>query len=265
MALPSSTNVTFDLYRGFNASNPYAPPNRPAAAAGLRGVLKHHVRAGRFGYFAGGVTAGAGTPLHWTNVLLVPLGTDVRSAYNAELNVWTPANADTVMVADYPVKGTCTAFLVVLVQRVDRGLATDHQRVYLDRAQPQAPGPCPNPAASGGGTVSVPCCPGLMPATLYYTIAGGDNNCALGSLPLVWNGTQWVGSAPGYVDGCGDPMPRTVTLFCDTGTGNFFVNDDVFGGTPQATGTCSPVVHLTGTIPFSGACCTNPENFTVTQ
>src|SRR4051794_20770110 len=135
MSIPYPPNCTADVYRGFNPSNPYAPPHRPAALTGISGHLRRDAEAGRFGYFAG-AAQNAAAPLHWTNLLLVPVGTDLRSAYNAELNAFGEANGDTVMVPDYPTPGTCTAFVVVLVQRVGRGSPGDHLRVHLDRARP---------------------------------------------------------------------------------------------------------------------------------
>jgi len=113
------------------------------------GHLKHHVRHGRFGSAAA---------LRWTTVLYLPPGTDIRSAYNSQLNGWPAANSDTVVLADYPQPGWCTAFLVVLVQRINRGTPVECLRVYLDRMRPRQ-GPC-----------QIGCCPQPLPTTLHALI-----------------------------------------------------------------------------------------------
>lgn len=117
MPLLSPTNLTFDLYRGYTAANPYNPPNRPAASAGIQGILKHHVRCGRFGYRIPGQN---NAPIYWTTVLLIPIGQQIRDGYNSELNTFTVSNGNTVMAYDYPNPGDCCAFNVVMVQRKAR-------------------------------------------------------------------------------------------------------------------------------------------------
>ncbi len=145
------TNVLVDIYRGFNAANPYNPPQQPAAASGVAGLLRPHVRNGRFGYNA--------IALHWTTLLVLPTGADIRSAYNSQLNSFNSANADTVIIPDYPIPGRCTAFLVVLVQRTGRGTADDQLFCYLDRCQPADT--CPD-----SSMVTVPGCSNPLPTTL---------------------------------------------------------------------------------------------------
>jgi hypothetical protein len=165
MAFP--TNCTCDVYRGYSPVHPADPPNRPAVLKGVSGYLRHHVRAGRFGYFSGQGNAQA--PLHWTNLLLLGLGKDVRDAYQSELVADTLQNGDTLLVADYPIAGTCTAFLVVLVQRRDRGLPSDHLRVYLDRARPTYGQVCVDPNDPGG--IQTACCDNKIPRTLYAQVS----------------------------------------------------------------------------------------------
>lgn len=180
MSLPiypfGAANCTFDVYRGYNPANPYSPPTRPAALTGMTGVLRHHVRNGRFGWQIPGANP-PNVALHWTNTLEVPLGTDIRGAYNAELNTFPEANGDTVMIADYPRPGCCTAFAVVMVQRRNRGDSMDHLRIYLDRARPLYGQGCPDPTEDN-------CC-GLSDGTLYATITDlGGCGCMAGSWPI---------------------------------------------------------------------------------
>ena len=206
MAGLTKLNVTFDVYRGFNAADPYTPPNRPAALRAVLGYLQHHVRNGRFGFVVSG-----GVAVHWTGVLLVPVGTDVRSAYSSELNAFTEANGDTVMVADYPVPGTCCAFVAVMVQRRGRGTPGDHLRVYLDRAAPRYGRPCPDPSA-GGTTGGCGQC-AAAPLNWSLTVSGigqagsllcppGDCARLNGTFTLKYrNGCNWTTDALA----CGNP------------------------------------------------------------
>ncbi|MBL8792903.1 MAG: hypothetical protein JNM56_03290 [Planctomycetia bacterium] len=177
MSLLLPVNAVVDVYRGFNAANPYPGGGSTPAVEGARGHLKQHVRHGRFGSAAG---------LKWTTVLYLPPATDVRSAYDAQLNAWTPANADTIVLPDYPREGWCTAFLVVLVQRMHRGTAAECLRVCLDRLQPRQ-----------GGCIRAGCCPD-MPATLYATVPLGTGcPCLDGTVvPLTYDADSdaWTGS-----------------------------------------------------------------------
>jgi len=154
VTLRLAPNAVVDIYRGFNAASPYPVVTTPIAVASVAGHLRHHVRHGRFGH---------GTSLRWTHVLYLAPDVDIRSAFNSHLNAWQPANADTVLLADYPVAGWCTAFFVVLVQRLNRGETGECLRVCLDRLQPQL-GPCPGPG------VLRPCCANPLPATLHATL-----------------------------------------------------------------------------------------------
>ncbi len=171
-------NATLDVYRGFNAAAPY-PSGTPAGT--VRGYLRHHVRNGRMGRNA---------PLRWTHVLYLPPDADVRSAFNAHLNAWQSSNADTLLLADYPIPGWCTAFVAVLVQRLDRRGRSECLRVCLDRLRPQS-GPC-----SGSG-VLLPCCPNALPTTLHATVQNVSGCPCLDGIvvPLTYSSatTSWSG------------------------------------------------------------------------
>ncbi len=171
--MPTPLNCTFDVYRGYNAANPYAPPNMPGAFCNLKGTIKQHVRNGRFGYY-GGVQANA--LLHWTTVLLVPITDDIRDAYNTQLNADVIANGDTVMMQDYPTEGTCCAFVVVMAQRVGRGTPGDYLRLYLDRALPTYGAGCPN--CQGAAPPNTLCCSDVIPDTLVATVVNVSGLCS---------------------------------------------------------------------------------------
>jgi hypothetical protein len=120
MSLPMPANVTFDLYRDGNA-----PPADPDVAAAV-GNLRAEFRAG----FAARPESG-----HvYTHILLVPLDVDIRDSYAAgAFDADHPA--DTVYIADQ----AGTPFQVVFVERLERGAAFDHLRVYLNRRLPGWP------------------------------------------------------------------------------------------------------------------------------
>ncbi len=144
--------------------------------------------------------------LHWTNVLVLPTGTDIRSAYDSQLNPLNAANADTVIVPDYPIPGRCTPFVVVLVQRGGRSGAADVLTCYLDRCQPAVT--CPDPTL-----VRTTCCGNLLPATLHITLTiSGGCGCLAGTFPVTWNGTGWAYSGTA----CGG-KPFSMLVVC-TGT-----------------------------------------------
>ncbi|GIW79438.1 MAG: hypothetical protein KatS3mg105_1245 [Gemmatales bacterium] len=155
-------NVTCDIYRGFAASAPYPLEGTPAAVAGVRALLKHHLQNGRFGFASGS--------LKWTHVLVLDKTIDIRSAYQAwPANPIANANADTVLIRDYPLPGQCTAFVVVMVE-----IEGDQRRAYLDRLQPRRTG-CFVPGvqeACGNCTI--------LPANWRLKTAGDfiDNGCS---------------------------------------------------------------------------------------
>lgn len=125
MTLPLASNVTVSIYAGSSASAPYT---LGALRSTVKGFLKPRVQDGRYG---------AASWLKWTHWLLLPAGTDVRDAYNSQLDPSrNNALGDTVILLDSG--GTKkTAFYVVFVEQVSRGTPAASLRVYLDRFQPQ--------------------------------------------------------------------------------------------------------------------------------
>jgi hypothetical protein len=207
------TNCKVDIYRGYNAASPY--PGGSPALAQVPAYLQHHLQNGRFGY--------NDPKVKWTHLLWVNPGTDVRSAYNS----WTGpaeavANADTVVINDYPLAGQKTAFYVVMVQR-RRGRPGDSYKCYLDRARTQYP----------VQLVNVSCGPcGQMP--MYWSLTTGPsdfaNNACSGCAALdnqTWtltytgSGCQWYGPVMPAVCQAGeanvaDQGPVRWSLFYDT-------------------------------------------------
>ena len=79
--IPAPPNLQFDVYAGYNAASPYPQDGiRPRNALPLFGSLRHHVKAGRFGYQMP-------QPIFWMHNLYVPLGTNIQDAYKAQLGV----------------------------------------------------------------------------------------------------------------------------------------------------------------------------------
>jgi hypothetical protein len=125
--LPIPQNVTVDIYRMSNPMNPL--PTGAPAVPGVPGSLIPWPQSGR---------QGTASYLKWTHILTLPPGTDVRDAYNSQLD---PSrnnnNADTVVVTDS--RGTKkTPYYVVFVELAFRGTPMAQIRVYLDRFQPSA-------------------------------------------------------------------------------------------------------------------------------
>lgn len=121
-------NVAVDIFRTANPSSPY--PSGSPAVAGVSGYLKPIVANGRYG---------TALWLHWTHELLLPTGTDIRDAYNSQLDPSRDNSlADTVIVYDSTTAGVETAYFVVFVELMDRGTAAEHIRAYLDRFQPNS-------------------------------------------------------------------------------------------------------------------------------
>jgi hypothetical protein len=116
MALPVAANVSVDIYR--NGTGPMDPP----ALDGVPGFLQPAYDQAAAGQY--------------THVLLLAPDVDVRDGYRGA--GVTPAGFDHVY---YPAATgpTETKFNVVFVERVQRGTAQDHKRVYLDRQQPSWP------------------------------------------------------------------------------------------------------------------------------
>jgi hypothetical protein len=237
------TNVVVNVYRTFSAGSPYPVQGTTAAVANLAGHLKHHLNNGKFG---------RGNYLHWTHLLYLPPGTDIRSGYDSQLNAFGSAAADTVTIQDFPIPGFCTAFFVVLVQRAYRGTRGDCLKVYLDRMQPQQ-GSC----FSAGG-VTRPCCPNALPLTLHLSVAN-VSGCACGdgfTMPLTYNPitTLWEGSG-NFCSG------STLTLGYSCGTSS--CADAGFSATldghaitptsPDAGCSCSPLMTVFSSVVLPGA------------
>ncbi len=125
-ALPMPANVTVDIYR---TSNPASPvPTGVPAVAGVPGYLKPVPQAGR---------SGSAQWLKWTHQLTLPPGTDIRDAYNSQLDPSRSNNAaDTVVITDS--SGNKVPYYVVFVEEAYRGSPQVQVQVFLDRFQPQA-------------------------------------------------------------------------------------------------------------------------------
>jgi hypothetical protein len=111
-------------------ANPNMPlPTGSPAVAGVPGYLKPVVTNGRFG---------SAQWLKWTHILILPPGTDIRDAYNTQLDpARNNTNADTVVLTDSG--GTKkTPFYVAFVELAFRGTPLAQIRAYLDRFQPSA-------------------------------------------------------------------------------------------------------------------------------
>jgi hypothetical protein len=115
MGLPLPPTTTFDLYR-----LPNAPPSAPTSA-GNPCVFRPN-------YYAGLEHGeGDGPTFRCDAVLLCDLGVDVRDNYDTG----TPSGqADNLFLPNQH----GTQWKVIFVERVGWGTATDHKRVYLQRA-----------------------------------------------------------------------------------------------------------------------------------
>jgi hypothetical protein len=116
MALPVPPNATCDIFR---QSAPLVP-----AVTGVPCCLRPDYR--------GGQEAGNGLVRPWTHIMLVDVAVDIRDAYTGAL---TFSDQDTVAVPDQ----SGTVFKVTFVERVNRGSAGEHKRVFLDRQTPSWP------------------------------------------------------------------------------------------------------------------------------
>jgi hypothetical protein len=127
MALPMPPNVKVDIFRTSTPGSPYTL-GTPGPAR-VAGYLQPRVQTGRHG---------TANWLKWTHILYVGPNTDVRDAYNTQLD---PARdntkADTVILYDSQDGTKKTAFYVAFVEPVLRGSDVSHLRVYLDRFQPK--------------------------------------------------------------------------------------------------------------------------------
>lgn len=119
-------NCCVDIYRTANPASPY-PGGAPAVEC-APGFLKPAVQHGRFG---------SAEWLKWTHVVYLPPGTDIRDAYNSQLDpARNDAAADTVIIKDTAISGRKTAYYVVFVELVARRTPVQHLRVFLDRFAP---------------------------------------------------------------------------------------------------------------------------------
>ena len=109
MTLPAS-NTTCDIYRSGNG-----PPSAPDVA----GVACLFLPRGRSSL----------TAPYYTNVLLVPPGTDLRDDF-APTGFVFGAGADKVYVPD---KDSAALYRVVLVRRVGLGTSAEHKEALLVR------------------------------------------------------------------------------------------------------------------------------------
>jgi hypothetical protein len=249
MTLPYPVNVTVDIYRTFDVTNPIQV-GQPAVSK-LQAHLRHHLKNGRFGFQT--------KELYWTNVLHLPLGTDIRSAYNSQLDpAYRPQNADTVVVRDWPNDGDVTAFMVVMVTRALRGTPNEHLKCYLDKA------------GKGGG---VQCCGDPVSDTLHVSItAYGACSCLNGLVFTIrWddNARQYIGT----FSACG--FSNTFKFWCSDGPdgaygysysiqcGNGPIWESNLSGTED---TCHP--FMVGFSPALGyaisQCCTTDNLLTIT-
>src|SRR5579862_4976134 len=73
--LPVPQNVTVDIYRNADPTAP-VPTGNPAVAQ-VPGHIKPVMTSGRFG---------SALYLKWTHLLILPSGTDIRDAYNSQLD-----------------------------------------------------------------------------------------------------------------------------------------------------------------------------------
>lgn len=119
MSLPILPNATCDIYRTGNA-----PPAAPDVAA-IACFLQANYRLGQ-------ETAERDSNQSWTHVMLLEVSVDIRDCY---LGGGALGAQDTVYVPDQ----NGTPFKVVFIERVQRGTAHDHKRVYLDRQTPTWP------------------------------------------------------------------------------------------------------------------------------
>ena len=121
MSLPVPANATCDIFHVGSM-----PPLGSPAATGVPCVLQCDWRGGQE---AGDRNSSANM---WTHVLLLDFSVDIRDAYTGN-NSQSPQDA--VFIPDQH----GTRFNVIFIERVQRGTAHEHKRVYLDRQQPSWP------------------------------------------------------------------------------------------------------------------------------
>jgi len=189
MTFPYAPNCKLDVYRGFNVNNPLGAVQGNPILKDVQGFLRPYVRNGRFGYRQS---------IYYTTLVYVNLGTDIRDGFNSNLNTINAAQADTIVVKDYPIDGKNTAFLPVLCQRAGRINPLSFIKVYLDKAgNPEQPICCPN-----------------VPNRLYVQISDTFGNClcmdgAYFAIDFTPSTTRWEGT----FNACG--QTARFVLACD--------------------------------------------------
>jgi len=257
MALPiPPANETITVYRGTTLASPYPGPGTRPVLGPTKAYVKHHMKNGRFGKTAAN--------LHWTHKLFIPLS-DIRDAYNAEMGPGPAeviANADTILIGDYVRVGTCCAFLVVHVDRHQRGGNT-YLVVYLDRFQPSYDKKCPKTDKQVQGTLPQQCCPDdLLPTNMTITVVASDCFCwqaVLGqTFPMTWKpfDASWEAYIPTGCVNLGPPSTiMSVRMFCNGvplsfGVFVYCLDIRIGGGSPEAIGGLDNV----RCFPFAGDC-----------
>ena len=120
MTVPMGSNTTCDIFR---VTNNTTTPN----VAGVPIYLVPRFSAGGTHAFQAG--------LEYDHVLFCDTATDIRDGYSGGVSGVT---ADNVWVPAYNA-GRGTKFTVVFVERIGRGTAVDHKRVYVQRLAPAWP------------------------------------------------------------------------------------------------------------------------------
>jgi hypothetical protein len=188
MTLQTGLNVIFDLYPAFSPQQPYPFSSLTPIIRQGQGGLAGRVQLGRLGYQT--------KNLYFTHVLTVDPNNPRQDAYNTQNDPGRDnTKGGTVIIADYPIPGRCTAFYIVLVTRIAPGTPLEQVQLYLDRCQP-----IDKPTIDKASTI-YPC---LIDPSLYgchcpsgpdawkITLTGiGNNQCLLcGNWNTTWSLTR---------------------------------------------------------------------------
>ena len=122
MPLPTPPNTTCDIYRNTNA--PPAAPDVAGVSCHLRPDWARGMEQADHNALPVGLV--------WTHVVLMDVAVDVRDAYQGGLGY---LQEDTIFIPDQ----NGTPFRVTFIERVFRGAAQEHKRVYVDRQAPTWP------------------------------------------------------------------------------------------------------------------------------
>ena len=122
--------------------------------------------------------------------------------------------------------------------------------------------------SGGGGTVTVACCPGGLPQTLYATLTNVSGCACLDGVvvAVTWNGGSWSGMSGSVCSG----HTAFVDVLC-TEEGTWVIGVECFldgvedgaGEDTVMTFTCDPLSVTTAEFSLSG-CCTGSITVTVT-